>query len=121
MIRHLRLQNWRAYESAAIGFELGTTFIVAPNGIGKTSLLEAAQFALTGNRAHLASPVRLDAESAAVELTLQLPIARILRIRRELFADPSREPTFVASMGNGRLTEDELASTIEAALGASPE
>lgn len=121
MIRQLTLQNWRAYESAAIGFELGTTFVVAPNGIGKTSLLEAARFALTGSRAHLASPVQLDSESAVVELTLQLPIARVLRIRRELFADPSREPTFSASIGNGDLTEPQLTSTIEEALGASPE
>ena len=121
MIRQLTLQNWRAYESAAIGFEVGTTFVVAPNGIGKTSLLEAAQFALTGNRAHLASPVQLDADSAVVELTLQLPVARVLRIRRELFADPSREPTFSAAIGDGGLTEIQLATTIEEALGTSPE
>ena len=99
MIRRLTLQNWRAYESAAIGFELGTTFVVAPNGIGKTSLLEAAQFALTGNWRHLASPVQLDADSAVVELTLQLPIARVLRIRRVLFADPSRAPEFPRRWG----------------------
>ena len=121
MIRHLTLQNWRAYESAAIGFELGTTFVVAPNGIGKTSLLEAAQFALTGDRAHLASPVQLAAESAVVELTLQLPLARVLRIRRELFADPSREPTFSAAIGYDDLTKVQLARTIEESLGASPE
>lgn len=121
MIRHLTMQNWRAYDSAAIGFELGTTFVVAPNGIGKTSLLEAAQFALTGDRSHLASPVQLGAESAIVELTLQLPVARVLRIRRELFADPSREATFSAAIGDSDLTEVQLVTTIEEALGASPE
>ena len=41
MINRIGLKNWRAYESAQIPFEQGTTFIVAPNGIGKTSLLRA--------------------------------------------------------------------------------
>lgn len=121
MIRRLTLQNWRAYESAAIGFEPGTTFVVAPNGIGKTSLLEAARFALTGSWEDLSFPVQLDANSAVVELTLQLPMARVIRIRRELFADGSRPPTLSASLGNGDLTEHQLTATIEDAFSASPE
>jgi DNA repair exonuclease SbcCD ATPase subunit len=120
MIRRLTLENWRAYESAAVGFEPGTTFVVAPNGIGKTSLLEAAKFALTGGREDLSSPVQLDADVARVELTLQLPSARVLIIRRELFADPAKEPTFTASLGNDELTEASLAAEIDAVFGASP-
>ena len=121
MIRRLTLENWRAYESAAVGFEPGTTFVVAPNGIGKTSLLEAARFALTGSQVNLSSPVQLDADMATVELTLQLPSARVLIIRRELFADPARTPTFHASLADDELTEEGLAAEIEWVFGASPE
>lgn len=121
MIRRLTLRNWRAYESAAVGFEPGTTFVVAPNGIGKTSLLEAARFALTGSRTNLSSPVQLDADAATVELTLQLPNARVLIVRRELFADAAKAPTFTASLGNDELSEADLAAELDAVFGASAE
>src|SRR3954451_21067355 len=48
MIRRLTLINWRNYEDVTIRFGAGTTFVVAPNGVGKTSLVEAARWALFG-------------------------------------------------------------------------
>ncbi len=42
MLRDLQLRNFRCFESMAVEFGPGFTFIVGPNGRGKTTLLEAA-------------------------------------------------------------------------------
>ena len=46
MITLVRLSNWRAYRDVELQMESGTTFLVAMNGVGKSSLLEAVQWAL---------------------------------------------------------------------------
>jgi recombinational DNA repair ATPase RecF len=48
VIRRLTLQNWRAYEHLELDFLPGATFVVAPNGVGKSSIVEGARFALFG-------------------------------------------------------------------------
>ncbi len=120
MIRRLVLRNWRAYESADIGFEPGTTFVVAPNGVGKTSLLEAARWALCGDAVPWPNmPVRLPAQSAEVTVTVQLPEARILKVRRELTADPKPRTAVEATLAGDSIDDDELAQVVEDEWGAS--
>ncbi len=46
MIRRLVLQNFKVYKDQEFIFDKGTTAIVGPNGSGKTSILEAIEFAL---------------------------------------------------------------------------
>ncbi|MDP9451923.1 MAG: AAA family ATPase [Actinomycetota bacterium] len=122
MIRRLVLRNWRAYESADIGFEPGTTFVVAPNGVGKTSLLEAARWAICGDAVALPDmPVRLPAKSAEVTVTVQLPEARILKVRRELTAGTKPTTDVEATVAGEPLDEDELADLVEREWGASLE
>lgn len=118
MIHRIGLKNWRAYESAQIPFEEGTTFIVAPNGIGKTSLLEAAQFALTGDSTSLTAPVLLHEDHAEVELALQLSPGRVLVIRRTLYADPNKPPALVATIGDTDASERDLVVELEGAFDA---
>jgi len=48
MLNHIEIINWRAYEQRQIHFKPGITFIMGTNGKGKTSLLEAIAYALTG-------------------------------------------------------------------------
>lgn len=48
MINHVKMINWRAYDEYQVGFAPGITFIMGANGIGKTSILEAIAYALTG-------------------------------------------------------------------------
>lgn len=85
MIKKLTLTNWRSYENVTIPFGPGTTFVVASNGIGKSSLLEALRWVLfdknvrDGNGA-----VRVGATSATAAVELELPDRRLLTIERTL-------------------------------------
>jgi len=51
MITYLELRNWRAFDKATLHLQPGTTFVVAENGIGKTSLLRGAAWTLFADRA----------------------------------------------------------------------
>ena len=121
MIRRLTLENWRCYEAADISFEPGTTFIVAPNGIGKTSLVEAARYALTGYVDQRTSPVLKGADHATAILNIQLPRARVLTVKRTLpcaATEPSPPPE--ARIGDNDLSADRLDAALRDAFGATP-
>lgn len=86
MIRSIRVTNWRAYESLELDLERPVTFFVAPNGIGKTSLVEAVRWGLLGtpedrNRGRA---VRSGRDVATVHLVVSLPTSMELSVRREL-------------------------------------
>jgi DNA repair exonuclease SbcCD ATPase subunit len=121
MIRRICLTNWRAYERAEIPFGDGTTFLVAANGIGKSSLLEAAQFALSGQTASEISPVTLGFDSAEVELVLELPDGEVLVLHRTIGRDPSVEQSLTVTLNNEVLTEAEFLVEIELGFHSNPE
>jgi DNA repair exonuclease SbcCD ATPase subunit len=86
VIRSIRVTNWRAYESLELDLERPVTFFVAPNGIGKTSLVEAVRWGLLGtpedrNRGRA---VRSGRDVATVHLDVSLPNLMELSVRREL-------------------------------------
>lgn len=68
MIRLVEIQNWRAYRDAAIDLGSTVVFFVAPNGVGKSSLVEAVRWCLLGQPAprQAKAAVRLGALSATV-------------------------------------------------------
>ena len=51
MIQSVKMVNWRAYEKRQVEFGKGITFLTGANGSGKTSILEAIAYALTGETA----------------------------------------------------------------------
>jgi DNA repair exonuclease SbcCD ATPase subunit len=90
VIRRLALKNWRNYEDIDLELNPGTTFIVAPNGVGKTSLMEAASWAIFGPLGqHPGDAVRKGASSAIATAEIQFPDQRILSITRTLPQKPS--------------------------------
>jgi DNA repair exonuclease SbcCD ATPase subunit len=90
VIRRLALKNWRNYEDIDLELNPGTTFIVAPNGVGKTSLMEAASWAIFGPLGqHPGDAVRKGASSAIATAEIQFPDQRILSITRTLPKKPS--------------------------------
>lgn len=83
MIRRLALKDWRNYEDLDVKLDPGTTFVVAPNGVGKTSLIEAAAWALYGDAGvRPDGAVRAGATSASATVELELPDGRILSTTR---------------------------------------
>ena len=49
MIHSIDIENWKGHESLTLEFEKGVNFITGPNGIGKTSVLDAISFAFLGD------------------------------------------------------------------------
>ena len=70
MITAVHLENWRAYKSFKIELKRGTTFLVAPNGVGKTSFIEAVQWALDSDAKPTSKVMRRRARTTSVDVTL---------------------------------------------------
>lgn len=86
MIRHIRLRHWRAYEDLDLWLTRPVTFFVAPNGVGKTSLVEAVRWCLLGipDGRTAARAIRSGRDSATVDLALDLPGHPDVRLSRSL-------------------------------------
>ena len=131
MIRRLTLRNWRTYENLDLRLGPGTTFIVAPNGVGKTSLMEAASWAAFGAPRPSQRPgsavrgqrpgnaVRAGAAAAMATVELVLPDERVLTIGRSL---PKKAgavlPDPTAFLDGEELAADQAAIQAQLAYGA---
>lgn len=122
MIRRLTLHNWRTYQDLDLLLGPGTTFIVAPNGVGKTSLMEAASWAAFGAPRPSQRPgnaVRAGAASAMASVELVLPDERVLAISRSL---PKKAgaglPAPTAFLDGEELAADQAVSETQRAYGA---
>ncbi len=49
MLESIMIRNWKLHENLNFKFKSGLNFIIGPNAIGKTSLLEAIYYAITGD------------------------------------------------------------------------
>ena len=107
MIRHITLENWRAYRNLDLDVEPGTTFLVAPNGVGKSSLLEAVRWALAaGNVAPRPSMVRQGHPAASVGVILATSAGE-LAVTRTLRAKGARVTSEAAATLDGRNVAEE--------------
>lgn len=121
MIRRLNLNNWRNYEDVSISFEPGTTFVVASNGVGKSSLVEAARWALFGVPGGGGSPVRVGAEHASVTVELTLPNGQSVTIARTQAAQASRgRPTSTILLDGNAVDDQALVELLSESYGTDP-
>src|SRR5216683_6306754 len=123
MIRRLALTNWRAYEHVTLDLEPGTTFIVARNGIGKSSLIEGAAWALYGDAGGRPSDaIRLGTASASASVEVILPDGRTLAITRQLPRGLGRTaaPPVSAAIDGHEIPGTQITSAIRDAFGADP-
>ena len=91
MISHVVVKNWKAYKILDLELGPGTTFIVSPNGVGKTSLLEAIRWGLLGPDSGVDAPAaRRGDEVATVSLGLRLLADMSVELTRTLSLPDSR-------------------------------
>ena len=117
MIHRFRLRNWRSYERLDLQLEPGTTFVVAPNGVGKTSLVYGLAWGVFGRHSSVdpKSSIRVGAASAEVHVQLELPDGRQLNIIRT--AKRRGVSTSKYEMDGVRLPESSATTIMEQALG----
>jgi DNA repair exonuclease SbcCD ATPase subunit len=119
MIERLQLRRWRAFDTLDLSFEPGTTFVVAPNGVGKTSLLLGMAWAIFGDQAKVKARdhIRAGSTSAEAEVTMLVNGDR-LAIRRTV-AERGK-PSADHEVNGERITEPALQSLLRDAFGAQP-
>src|SRR5260221_4539789 len=123
MIRRLALTNWRVYEQVTLDLEPGTTFIVARNGIGKSSLIEGAAWALYGDAGgRPMDAIRLGAVSASASIEVVLADGRTLAITRQLPRRLGRNgtPAVSAAIDGNEIPGTQIGSAVRGAFGADP-
>ena len=109
MIRRVRLDNWRAYRRLDLAVEPGVTFLVAPNGVGKSSLLEAVRWALSpGDSVDDPTVIRHGHTDAAAGVTVasesgELDVRRVLTLRGSRAVS-----SFEATLNGRKLPEAEF-------------
>src|SRR5258708_2846090 len=121
MIRRLTLTNWRAYEQVTLELEPGTTFIVARSGMGKSSLIEGAAWALYGDASgRPMDAIRLGAGSASASIEVVMPDGRTLAITRQLPRQLGRNgtPPVSAAIDGHAIPGTQISSAIRDAFGA---
>ena len=122
MIRRLVLENWRAYEHLDLDLRPGATFVVAPNGVGKSSIVEGARFALFGfvppAREGAARLARTGTTSASVEV--ELPSGRLLSVTRPYPAKPRGSTTPTVVLDGTEQAPETLGVLLAEEYGAEP-
>ena len=117
MIHSLHLQNWRSFERLDLSLQPGTTFVVAPNGVGKSSLVLGLAWAVFGDHSNvdLKSCIRAGADQAEARVDMNLPDQRRLVISRVARRRGATRSTF--SIDGTILSEQSARSQMEESLG----
>ena len=117
MIHKLRLRNWRSYEDLDLQLDRGTTFVVAPNGVGKTSLVYGLAWGVFGQHSRVdpKTCIRAAAANAEVEVEVGFPDGRRLNIRR--IAKRRGAPAATYEMRGAKLTESAALAEMTEAFG----
>ncbi len=92
MIEEVKLDGWKAYDTLSIAFRPGINFITGPNGIGKTSILEAISFAISGSTSQIQPLllIRKGKNTAHLQVSLNLSNNKIV-IQRLLHSNGAEE------------------------------
>ena len=120
MITNLELHNWRTYDHLVLSLGPGATFIVAPNGVGKSSIIEAARFATFGFAPTRGGVHKLGATGPTrASVTIDLGNDRTLRITRTLPTKRKGEPVVDATIDDQPIAPPALDRFLSGTFGAS--
>lgn len=123
MIRYLELRNWRAFNKVALHLSEGTTFVVAENGIGKTSLLRGAAWTLFAPR-HVDPKVELRHDEGAKETVGVVVMSTVdgdLEIERTYQVGGRPANRVEASLAGRRIDVDQIDGVLAGVFAARPE
>lgn len=124
MIRLLRLEGWKGFSSLELPLEDGATFVVARNGIGKTSFVQAAAWVLFGARTkiHPALALRRGHTTGMVEITLGDKDGPQQTIRRTISVKKKGTGVDVATFINDAVADDAAVDAVlRDRFGANPD
>ncbi len=118
MIRRIRLQHWRAYDHLDLALTHPVTFLVAPNGVGKSSLVEAVRWGLLGTPVDRARgrAVRGGHETASVTVLVSLPDHADIEVTRTVRRNGAA--TFAAAVDGRSMSEADYEATLTKAWAA---
>jgi len=121
MIRRLHLHGWRSFEEQSLDIGPGLTFLVAENGVGKTSLIDAAAWGVYGalSGVDAAGARRIGVTETRIEVDIELPGGLALQISR--VADAHGKPRRRPPSGAEAVAPDSLLGLLAKAYGASAE
>jgi DNA repair exonuclease SbcCD ATPase subunit len=117
-IKTLELKSWKAFDKLALDIADGTTFLVARNGLGKTSITQALYFAvfgkerLFGSGSHISSAIRAGATSASVKCDLLVGQTRISIERQVHSAHANLKPTVTVMINDEASNESTYYSLL---------
>jgi DNA repair exonuclease SbcCD ATPase subunit len=74
MITRVLLRNWRGYEKLSLDFGPGLTFVIADNGVGKTSLVNGVAWAIFGEASGIDGAAAIRAGSGRTEAEVDLTV-----------------------------------------------
>ena len=123
MIRYLELRNWRAFNKVALHLSEGTTFVVAENGIGKTSLLRGAAWTLFAPR-HVDPKVELrhgDGANETVGVVVMSTVQGDLEIERTYRVGGRPANRVEASLAGRQIDPDQLDEVLARVMAVRPE
>jgi DNA repair exonuclease SbcCD ATPase subunit len=108
VILRIRLRNWRSYDDVTIDFDRPVVFFVAPNGVGKTSLVDGIRRCLLGFPKGRSAGRAVRAGADRAELCVDLVVGSIGTVTVTRTLTRTGRTTFAASAGNATLSEEEL-------------
>ena len=113
MIRQIRIRNWRAYRDTTIDFDSPVVFFVAPNGVGKTSLYEAARHCLLGfpKSKSIRQAIRTGAQRAELSMELTVGDGTLVSVTRTLTS--TGRTSFGASKEGIAMSEGSFVDLLE--------
>jgi DNA repair exonuclease SbcCD ATPase subunit len=119
VIRRVQLENWRAYRHLDLPIDPGVTFLVAANGVGKSSLLEAVRWVLSpAPGAEDPTAIRLGHDEARATVTVttgqgELEVGRVMRRQGRRSAS-----SFEAALNGQRVPESAVRELLAEAWSA---
>jgi DNA repair exonuclease SbcCD ATPase subunit len=91
VITYVNLENWKSYRTFELKLQRGTTFLVAANGVGKTSFIDAVQWALDRGAAPSRAVMRRRTRTTSVIVEIIAGDSTI-RVKRTLTLGRAKAP-----------------------------